>query len=207
MKWINQNKKIWQVQNQNSRHHFVNVTESTSIKGDVLSWELRKIRLILITYSCNHPVNPILVCIGTFGQYKSHFHCSPHLFCIWTLKTYFIIQIYELCKAISDKIDFLFTRAICKAIPIGIALAGSRFITNPMCMTVFLGWTRIDWKEEYQYSLFSLLFCHCFTKITYAVTLKAILFYRIKSTAISSIKLAWYVIVDIITWPVGYPFL
>ena len=57
------------------------------LKENVSSLELREIRLILITYSCNPPVNPILVCIGTFGQYKPHFYCSPHLFCIWTLKT------------------------------------------------------------------------------------------------------------------------
>jgi hypothetical protein len=45
---------------------------------------------------------------------------------------------FILCKAISDKIELLFTGTICKAIPIGITLAGSRFITKPM-MAVFIG--------------------------------------------------------------------
>ena len=47
----------------------------------------RDICLIQCTYSCNPPSTPILVCIGIFGQYKSLFHCSQHLFCMWTLKT------------------------------------------------------------------------------------------------------------------------
>ena len=46
---------------------------------------------------------------------------------------------FILCKAISDKIELLFTGTICKAIPIGITLAGSKFITITMAIAVFIG--------------------------------------------------------------------
>ena len=66
-----------------------NIVIEVKVKKCYVILELREICLIIITYSCNPPVNPILVCNGTFGQYKSPFHCIPHLFDIRILKIYF----------------------------------------------------------------------------------------------------------------------
>ena len=87
--------------NQSKWRQVQNQAEFATPNWDVTSKELRKIRLILITYPCNPSLNPILVCIGIFGQYKSLFHCSQYLICIWTLKI-----VLQLCKAICNKTDF-----------------------------------------------------------------------------------------------------
>ena len=46
-------------------------------------------KLIFSTYFHSPSVNPILKCIHTFGQYKSPFGCSQHLFHIRILKRQF----------------------------------------------------------------------------------------------------------------------
>ena len=162
---------VYWLKNQISRNCCVTVAEFATAKE-----ELGEIYLIQCTYWCNPPVTPILVCIGIFGQYKSLFHCSQHLFCMWTLKT-LLYKFTSYVKPSVMKQIFIAYQSNLQSYPNWDYIG--KFQIHHKIHLVYGSLLQLNknrLKGERPLFIILPIICHCFSKITFAVTLKTILF-------------------------------